>query len=308
MGFFKELCISIQKLDKSEKSQDRKIHILKELYRVFEQAKFNEDPYREFSHQLEKTFSSINKQFSFDSSVVKTIFRVFEDITLQKQKILRAGRKDPDKNEVSKEFDDIQGYTNPINIERLQEPIVTEAFYVHLNKNSTASKTKKSKKNEIIDIDVSQVEDIQNSFKEFMATYEGMIKTSREFWQMNLVEILRDLYSEKKDGEILGDLITKLYNEDFKKEKAGELAHEAADFLIKNRKNIVILCKIKKVFEKEEPKKNIKKDKQEFNKPTNFAVNLGKNSANDAASQIQQQDEDIFFVDNYEILTKLLVY
>lgn len=283
---------------------------MKELYKTFEQAKFNEDPYREFSHQLEKTFSSINKQFSFENSVVKTIFRIFEDITLQKQKIFRAGRKDPEKNEVSKEFEDIYGYINPINIEKLQEPIITEAFYVNTNQKQTTSKTKKSKKtDEIIDIDVNQVEDIQNSFKEFMEKYEGMIKTSREFWQMNLVEILRDLYSEKKDGEILGDLITKLYNEDFKKDKAGELAHEAADFLLKNRKNIVILCKIKKAFEKEgESKKNIKKDKQEFNKPTNFAVNTGKNPAIDAALQMQLQDEDVFFVDNYEILTKLLVF
>lgn len=283
---------------------------MKELYKIFEQSKFNEDPYREFSHQLEKTFSSINKQFSLENSVVKTIFRIFEDITLQKQKIFRAERKDPEKNEVSKEFEDIYGYINPINIEKLQEPIITEAFYVNTNQKQTTSKAKKSKKaDEIIDIDVNQVEDIQNSFKEFMEKYEGMIKTSREFWQMNLVEILRDLYSEKKDGEILGDLITKLYNEDFKKDKAGELAHEAADFLLKNRKNIVILCKIKKVFEKEgESKKNIKKDKQEFNKPTNFAVNTGKNPAIDAALQMQLQDEDVFFVDNYEILTKLLVY
>lgn len=308
-SFFKELCTHLLNLDVKEKNIEKKVSFLKEMYQIFEQSKLKENPFFEFCHQLEKTYKAINKNFYSDNPIFKPMFRLFDDLSAQKQKILMAGIRDSDNNGVLKEFPGLFPYSPPISLEKLEEPIITEAFYVPPTKKPQKNKNK-SKKNEEFDIDVSQIQDLENSFKEFMEKYEGMIKTGREFWQMNVVEILRDLNTKKKDGEILVELVAKLYNEDFKKDKAAVLAQEAADFLIKNRKNIVLFCKIKNVFEKDEEdkSKNYKKDKQEFNKPSNFAVKINNNSNNIQNDyQMKFQDEDVFMVENYQILTKILV-
>lgn len=129
----------------------------------------------------------------------------------------------------------------------------------------------------------------------------------REFWQMNIVEILTELTSDKKDHEIYDGLIARLFNDDFKKDRAETLANEAAEFLLKYRKDIKLLCKIRKVFEKEAMEPKIKKEKGENYRPTNFRVSKGKFGTEEEDYLGEIGGEEVMMVDNYQILSKILV-
>lgn len=310
VNFFKELSLNLTNIGINEKYNDKKIQILKEIQEIYERSTLTEDPFLNFIHEFEKTYNSLYKLVPQHNalSLLKTIYRILEDVIAQKEKIFASGFKDPIKNEIFHEFQDEIPYNNPITIENLESVSIVEDFYQPKELKKKKEKLKKNTgKDDLIDIDVNCVEDLKNYFKEFMETYEGMIKTSREFWQMNLVEILEDLYGDKRDHEILEGLTLKLYNDDFKKEKANALAQEAAEFLLKHRNEIRVFCKIKGVFEKNSPDKKdkIKKDKAEFNKPTNFQVK-GVNKKEDYMIDIG--NEDAMLVDNYEILSKILVF
>ena len=122
-----------------------------------------------------------------------------------------------------------------------------------------------------------------------------------------MVEILLELTTDKKDHEIYDGLIARLFNDDFKKERAETLANEAAEFLLKYRKDIKLLCKIRKVFEKEAIEPKIKKDKGENYKPTNFKVNKGNKGAEEEYLG-EMGGEEVMMVDNYQILSKILVF
>ena len=310
VNYFKELIININNLGINEKNNDKKLKVLKELNEIYGRSALKEDPFLDFTHNIEKSYNAIYK-LNLQNNVLKTLYRLLDDINLQKTKIFSAGLRgdlrDFDNNEVLNEYPDIFQYKPPITLDSLEKDIIVENIYEPKELKKPKEKLKKKGKNQdLIDIDVNKVEDLVNYFQEFMDKYEGMIKTSREYWQMNIIEILQDLNSEKKDHQLLEGLIAKLYNDDFKKDRAAALAQEAAEFLLKYRKDIIILCKIKGVFEKESSKNNQKKDKQEFNKPTNFKV-TGVKPVKEENYMMDMANEDVMLVDNYQILSKLLV-
>ena len=304
LGFFKELCATLVSLGVNEPNHEKKRLILTEIHQIYERAALSEDPFLDFTHNFEKTYSVLYK-INLQNAALKTMFRLMEDINAQKQKIFNSGIKDSDSGETFFEYADEYQYKNPLTIENLEREIIVEDFYEP--KEVKKPKEKQKKKEGFVDIDVDKVEDLQNYFLEFMEKYEGMVKSSREYWQMNVTEILRDLNSEKKDHELLEGLISQLFNDDFKKDRAAAMAQEAAEFLLKHRNEIKVMCKIKRVFEKEEEKENkTKKEKHEFNKPSNFKVTTAKNGG-DENYMMEMGNEDAMLVDNYQILSKILV-
>ncbi len=162
---------------------------------------------------------------------------------------------------------------------------------------AAGSENKKKMKN--ITYNINDVEDLANYFKIFYEKYEKMIKTNREFWTLNLFEILKELKSNKTNDTLKPFLETNLYNDDFDKQAAGEQAREAAEFLLTYRKDIVQFCKIKAVFDEKQKEKNNKSNKQEFNRPSNFGVVSGSSPK----GKFEENDQP---VDNYEILKRII--
>jgi len=305
LSFFKDLCVNLSALGIKEPDNDKRIKILKEIYDIYERTSIKEDPYLEFSHEIEKSYSSMHK-ISTQNQALKGIYRLLEDIKAQKHKILASGVRDPQNNEILLEYPDEYHYKNPITLDELEKEVIVEDFYQPKEPKIKEKKVNtKQEKDSLMEIGIDRFENLENHFKDFMEKYDGMIKTNREFWQMNMVEILTDINSEKNDHEIFDGLIARLFNDDYKKEKAETLANEAAEFLLKHRKEIKLMCKIRKVFEKESPEHKGKKDKAEFNKPTNFKVNKGKPMVDE---EYIQANEDVMLVDNYQILSKIIVF
>lgn len=182
VGFFKELCQNLSVFGIKEPENEKKIKILKEFYDIYERTSLKEDPYLEFSHEIEKSYSQTSKTPA-QGQALKAIYRLLEDIKAQKHKILSAGFKDPNKNEAFFEFPDEYLYKNPLNLEDLDREIVAEGFYEPKERKvKNAKKDKNKEKNgDFVEIGIENYETLENYFKEFMEKYEGMIKTNRFF-------------------------------------------------------------------------------------------------------------------------------
>ena len=178
VGFFKELCQNLSLFGIKEPENDKKIKILKEFYDIYERTSLKEDPYLEFSHEVEKNCQA--SKVTTQKEALKAIYRLLEDIKAQKHKILAAGFKDPNKNEAFFEFPDEFHYKNPLILEDLEREIAAEEFYEPKEKKAKIAKKEKNKEN-FDDIGIENYETLENYFKEFMEKYQGMIKTNRYF-------------------------------------------------------------------------------------------------------------------------------
>lgn len=261
-----------------------------------------EDPYSKFSQWTSKALDVDYNVKSVQKNALDEIFKIFKDIHPKRNKIFMLPIIK--ENNVLKEFTLSQALINPVmdNFEddlvvEFKEEVKTEIRNNNNNERPTASENKKKTKN--LAYNINDVEDLKNYFKIFYEKYERMIKTNREFWTLNLYEILKELKSDKTNDTLKSFLESSLYNDDFDKENAGNQAREASEFLLTYRKDIVQFCKIKSVFDDKPNENNKKINKQEFNRPNNFGIVSGPPSKN----KFEEYNQP---VDNYEILKRII--
>ncbi len=77
-----------------------------------------------------------------------------------------------------------------------------------------------------MNIDVNRVADVKNHIKEFMEKYSDIVMKGREFWSLFMFDILRELASDKDEGDVFIYLWHQLDHE------------ESVEYLMTYRKNI----------------------------------------------------------------------
>ena len=308
LSIFRKLCNLIENLELRGKGNENETLFISKLYDLFCESLTQEDIYGRFYELVSRILDVKHNIKSVQKNSLEEIFNIFKDIHAKRNKIfmlpiLKEGN-------VFQEFCFKETFINPM-MENLEEDLVVE-FKEEMKKKKNNDKEKqavnsekqegnsgnKKKTNSIVH-NINDVEDLTNYFKIFYNKYEKIIKTNREFWTLNLCEILKELKSNKTNDTLQSFLESSLYNDDFDKKAAGEQARDAAEFLLTYRKEIVQFYKIKSVFD-EKQKENIKNlNEQEYNRPKNFGVISGSSSK----AKFEENDQP---VDHFGILKRII--